>query len=329
MTGLSGNPHRSVLRPTDRHAHLSAHRQHRHHARGPRVRADLRRRPDHPRPAARSPATGAPTSRCREFLERGKHRRDRRHRHAQADAHPAREGRAGRLHHDRRARSTQAAAVKARAQVPGPEGHGPRQGGQHQAHLPVERRQRVARDRPRADPLAPAPARGRLRLRHQAQHPAPARRPRLPHDRGAGADAAPRKCSRCSPTACSSPTAPAIRSRATTRSTRRASSSRPTCRCSASASATRSSGSPSARSTLKMKFGHHGANHPVQDLDSGRVFITSQNHGFAVDEATLPANVQRHAPLAVRRLAAGPRAAPTGRRSASRAIRRRAPGRTT
>jgi carbamoyl-phosphate synthase small subunit len=45
-------------------------------------------------------------------------------------------------------------------------------------------------------------------------------------------------------------------------------------------------------STVKMKFGHHGANHPVQDLESGRVYITSQNHGFAVDEATLPANVR-------------------------------------
>ncbi len=44
--------------------------------------------------------------------------------------------------------------------------------------------------------------------------------------------------------------------------------------------------------TVKMKFGHHGANHPVQDLDTGRVFITSQNHGFAVDEATLPSNVR-------------------------------------
>jgi len=44
--------------------------------------------------------------------------------------------------------------------------------------------------------------------------------------------------------------------------------------------------------TLKMKFGHHGANHPVQDVDSGRVLITSQNHGFAVDEASLPANVR-------------------------------------
>ncbi|HSD60697.1 MAG TPA: glutamine-hydrolyzing carbamoyl-phosphate synthase small subunit [Burkholderiales bacterium] len=40
--------------------------------------------------------------------------------------------------------------------------------------------------------------------------------------------------------------------------------------------------------TVKMKFGHHGANHPVQDLDSGRVMISSQNHGFAVDAATLP-----------------------------------------
>ncbi|QDX80662.1 carbamoyl-phosphate synthase small subunit [Denitratisoma sp. DHT3] len=44
--------------------------------------------------------------------------------------------------------------------------------------------------------------------------------------------------------------------------------------------------------TLKMKFGHHGANHPVKDLDSGQVLITSQNHGFAVDPATLPANVR-------------------------------------
>jgi carbamoyl-phosphate synthase small subunit len=44
--------------------------------------------------------------------------------------------------------------------------------------------------------------------------------------------------------------------------------------------------------TIKMKFGHHGANHPVQDLESGRVMITSQNHGFAVDEASLADNVR-------------------------------------
>jgi carbamoyl-phosphate synthase small subunit len=48
----------------------------------------------------------------------------------------------------------------------------------------------------------------------------------------------------------------------------------------------------SGAKTHKMKFGHHGANHPVQDLISKRVYITSQNHGFAVDAATLPANIQ-------------------------------------
>ncbi len=44
--------------------------------------------------------------------------------------------------------------------------------------------------------------------------------------------------------------------------------------------------------TVKMKFGHHGANHPVKDLDSGRVMITSQNHGFAVDGESLPSNLR-------------------------------------
>ena len=48
----------------------------------------------------------------------------------------------------------------------------------------------------------------------------------------------------------------------------------------------------SGAQTLKMKFGHHGANHPVQDIDQGTVMITSQNHGFAVDEGTLPSNIK-------------------------------------
>lgn len=48
----------------------------------------------------------------------------------------------------------------------------------------------------------------------------------------------------------------------------------------------------SGAKTMKMKFGHHGANHPVKDLDSGKVLITSQNHGFAVDASTLPANLR-------------------------------------
>ena len=51
-------------------------------------------------------------------------------------------------------------------------------------------------------------------------------------------------------------------------------------------------GLASGAKTMKMKFGHHGANHPVQDLETGRVMITSQNHGFAVDQATLPATAR-------------------------------------
>ena len=48
----------------------------------------------------------------------------------------------------------------------------------------------------------------------------------------------------------------------------------------------------SGAKTIKMKFGHHGANHPVQDVDTKRVYITSQNHGFAADATTLPANIK-------------------------------------
>jgi carbamoyl-phosphate synthase small subunit len=51
-------------------------------------------------------------------------------------------------------------------------------------------------------------------------------------------------------------------------------------------------GLASGAKTIKMKFGHHGANHPVQDVDTGRVMITSQNHGFAVDADTLPPNAR-------------------------------------
>jgi carbamoyl-phosphate synthase small subunit len=48
----------------------------------------------------------------------------------------------------------------------------------------------------------------------------------------------------------------------------------------------------SGAKTMKMKFGHHGANHPVQDVETKRVYITSQNHGFAADPASLPANIK-------------------------------------
>jgi carbamoyl-phosphate synthase small subunit len=83
----------------------------------------------------------------------------------------------------------------------------------------------------------------------------------------------------------------------------------------------------SGAKTLKMKFGHHGANHPVQDLENGTVMITSQNHGFAVDEATCPPTC---APRTSRCSMARCRAstAPTSRRSASRVTPKPAPART-
>ncbi len=67
-------------------------------------------------------------------------------------------------------------------------------------------------------------------------------------------------------------------------------------------------GLASGAKTMKMKFGHHGANHPVKDLDTGAVAITSQNHGFAVDPATPAGDAAHDARLPVRRFAAGPRA---------------------
>ena len=59
-------------------------------------------------------------------------------------------------------------------------------------------------------------------------------------------------------------------------------------------------GLASGARTVKMKFGHHGANHPVQDLDTKQVLITSQNHGFAVDETSLPGQSAGDAPVPVR-----------------------------
>lgn len=80
--------------------------------------------------------------------------------------------------------------------------------------------------------------------------------------------------------------------------------------------------------TVKMKFGHHGANHPVKDLDTQQVLITSQNHGFAVDAQSLPGNLRpTHVSLFDGSLRAS--RAPTCRRSRSRATPRRARGRTT
>ncbi len=219
-------------------------------------------------------------------------------------------------------------AIEAARRFPGPQGHGPRQGRLHRPGLPVERGHELVAGAGSAPPGRPAPARRGLRLRHQAQHPAPARRPRLPHDGGAGRRPRPRTSWRWRPMASSSRTAPAIPSRARTRST-----------------ATReflANGTPVfgiclghqilglavGAKTVKMKFGHHGANHPVLEIETGRVLITSQNHGFAVDETTLPPNVRsRTSRCSTARCRASP--APTVRRSASRVTPRPARVRAT
>ena len=92
----------------------------------------------------------------------------------------------------------------------------------------------------------------------------------------------PPTCWPANPTASSCPTGPAIRRASPRPRTSSPSCSARRCRCSASASATSCWPRRSAATTVKLPFGHHGANHPVQDLATGRIEITSQNHNFAV-----------------------------------------------
>ena len=140
-----------------------------------------------------------------------------------------------------------------------------------------------------AGPAAPD---RRVRLRHEVEHPAPIHRERLPGARVSRRARRRPSCWRRHLTACFSATGPAIRPRCRTRSTTRARSPKAACRCSASASAIRCSAWPWAHRTFKLKFGHRGANHPVKELRTEQIEITSQNHGFAVDPETLPKDVE-------------------------------------
>ena len=184
---LPGNSHRPVLRASDRHAHLSAHRQHRHHARGSGVRAGLCR------PVSSSAICRCCASNWRaneslpEFLERGrvvaiagidtrKLTRILREKGAQAGCIMTGE------------QVDEAAAVKAARKFPGLKGMDLAKVVSAKRAFQWNEGSVWPESGARADPLATAPARRRLRLRHQAQHPAAARRRRLPHDGGAGAD---------------------------------------------------------------------------------------------------------------------------------------------
>ncbi len=140
--------------------------------------------------------------------------------------------------------------------------------------------------------LRAAVSRGRLRLRRQAEHPAHAGRARLPRHRGAGPNASRLTCSALKPDGVFLSNGPgdpepcdyAIQAIKDVLETEIPVFGI----CLGHQLLALASGAK----TLKMGHGHHGANHPVQDLDTGVVMITSQNHGFAVDEATLPANVR-------------------------------------
>ena len=304
---LRGDPHRSLLCRADHHLHLPAHRQCRHQRgrhrdrehggdagrarRGAAHRHHRSRRTTAPRATSTNGSRRAASS-------------------VSPASTPARSPACIRVNgmpnaviaHEPSGRfDLESLKQEARAMA-GPRRHGSRADGDVGTAL------HLGRDavgvgqglRPAGRPEVP---RGRHRLRHQAQHPAPARRQRLQGDGGAGADLEPRTSSRSSPTAFSSPTARATRRRPANM------------RCRSSASII-DSGIPTfgiclghqmlgiavGAKTTKMHQGHHGANHPVKDLVTGKVEITSMNHGFAVDRATLPANVDRNACVAVRRL---------------------------
>ena len=137
------------------------------------------------------------------------------------------------------------------------------------------------------------PPRRRRRLRPQAQHPALPRDGRLQGDGGAGQRRAPRRSWSASPTACSCPTAPAIRRRpASTRCPRSRSWSASGLPVFGICLGHQMLGLALGAKTKKMHQGHHGANHPVKDFTTGKVEITSMNHGFAVDRETLPADAE-------------------------------------
>jgi hypothetical protein len=307
---LPGNPHRPQLLPADRHADVSAHRQLRRQRRGRRGQQGPRRRPDHPRPAPgrlqlpRRPHAVSSTCSART-------------RSASPTSTPA-SSPASCAPRARRTAASSACSPARKSRRPWSTRPWPRR---------ARRRPWRAWTWPRTcrstksygwdqtewhlgsgyGQLEPAEVpRGRLRLRREEEHPAHAGRARLQGHRGAGEDARPPRCASSSPDGVFLSNGPG--------------DPQP---CDYAIDATRElveDGYPtfgiclghqilalaSGAKTFKMKFGHHGANHPVKDLDNGRVSITSQNHGFAVDEKTLPGNLRAHARVAVRRHAAGP-----------------------
>ena len=133
---LSGNPDRPELRPPDRDPDVSAYRQRRRECRRRRSHQSPCRRPDHSRPAGARFQLPLGAVALAEYLQGARRRRHRGHRHAQAHAHPARQGRAERLHPRRSDRRSEGA--RTRALVPGSRGHGPREGRVDEGNLRLD-----------------------------------------------------------------------------------------------------------------------------------------------------------------------------------------------
>ena len=140
-------------------------------------------------------------------------------------------------------------------------------------------------------PRRQAAARGRLRLRRQVEHPAAARRLRLRRARVSRRPRRRRICWRSSRTASFSATAPAIRRRSTYAIDNVRELVQSDVPMFGICLGHQILGLAVGGETFKLKFGHRGANHPVKELSSGKVEITSQNHGFAVNPDSLPSDV--------------------------------------
>ncbi len=273
--GLPGDRHRPVVLRAAHHVHVPDERELRRRPRARRVGQGARPRDHRPRahqlplqprlaPDLAGLAGGARGA--------GRERRG----HARPHAPHPRQGRAARRreHRDRR-REAPAQGRPGAAQ----DGR-PRPGqGRHVRRDATRRRRPKGRRRPTCTSspttsASSAPCCATSASAASASPSSPRRR-------------APARCSSTRRTASSSATAPATRPRSRTRS-RPSSGCWARCPCSASASATSSSPRRSAARTFKLKFGHRGANHPVKDLRTGVIEITTQNHGFAVKDEAVP-----------------------------------------
>ena len=277
LVGLPGDRHRPVVRGADHHLHLPAHRQLRRQRRRRREPPPVLPRRDRARPRRAARATGARPAALDDFLDRhgvpGIAGIDTR----RLTRHLRDAGRAARRVRHRRGRG----ARRGRRGRRGTDG----------IDLVAERHHRPSRTRSATTTRRSTWSRTTSGSSARSSHHlvgAGCQVEVVPGVDARGRGARPRARRRV----------PLERARRPGRGDRRhrrgARRCSARCRCSASASATRSSASRSAPTPSSCRFGHHGGNHPVRHVATGRVEITSQNHNYAVDADSLAGGVERH-----------------------------------